>query len=251
MQDWILALAGLPFAVVGLYLFAMLDGIFPPVPSESAVIALAALSVSGGHPNLVLVLVAAAAGAFTGDQLAYTVGRRVDVRRLPILCGPRGHAVLDRAEQALTHRGPSFLLAARYVPGGRVAANLMAGALHYPRRRFVGLTAVGAVSWSLFSAAIGIGAGTWLIGRPVLAIGIGIAGGIIVGLLVDRLLQQRQNRAQRLRTAPVAKSVASGQRPAGPRTRAQREPAHESQDVRGPGRTPSSTLLGDRDISAT
>ena len=197
MQDWMIGLAASPFAYLGLYLFAALDGLFPPIPSESAIIALAATTVSNGRPNLALVLLAGAAGAFTGDQLAYAIGRRVDVRRLPLLRGPRGRAALDRAAQALTQRGPSFLLAARYVPGGRVAANLMAGALHYPRRRFAGLTAVGAVGWSLYCAAFGIGAGAWFAGHTLLAIGVGVAGGIVVGLVVDWLLRRQRSRTQR------------------------------------------------------
>lgn len=185
MQDWILPLAASPLVYLGLYLFAALDGLFPPLPSEAAIIALAALSVSNGSPNLILLLATAAAGAFTGDQIAYAIGRRVDVRDLPFLRRPRGRRTLDRAEQALKHRGPSFILAARYIPGGRVAVNLAAGALGYPRRRFTALTAIAALMWSLFSAAIGIGAGAWLADDPLIAISVGVAGGIVTGLVVD------------------------------------------------------------------
>ncbi len=69
-----------PLVYLGLYPFAMLDGFFPPVPSERAIIALAALSISGSSANLARILISAAAGAFTGDQIAYRIGSRVDVR---------------------------------------------------------------------------------------------------------------------------------------------------------------------------
>jgi membrane-associated protein len=82
VQNWILALAASPLVYLGMYLFAVIDGFFPPIPSESLAIALAALSVSTGRPNLALIILFAATGAFTGDQIAYTIGKRLDVRRI-------------------------------------------------------------------------------------------------------------------------------------------------------------------------
>lgn len=201
MQDWILALAASPLVYVGLYLFAVIDGFFPPIPSESAVIALAALAVATGKPSLVLVILVAAAGAFTGDQIAYAIGRRLDVRRMRGLRGARGQRTLDWAERTLARRGPSFILAARFIPVGRVAVNVTAGAVGYPRRRFVGLTAIAGVSWSVYSAAIGIGAGSWFRGHPVWAIVVGVVLGLVVGLALDWTLGRLQDR--KLRSGPA------------------------------------------------
>jgi membrane protein DedA with SNARE-associated domain len=162
------------------------------MPSESVIIALAALSVSTGTPNLTLVLLAAAAGAFTGDQIAYAAGGRIDVRRLRILRNPRGQRAIDCAERALARRGPSFILAARFVPIGRVAVNLTAGAVRYPRRRFVGLTALAAVAWSLHSVVIGLLAGAWIQDQPLVAITVGVVGGLLSGLALDWGLRHRR-----------------------------------------------------------
>ena len=41
---------------------------------NAVVIALASLSVAHGEPNLALIMVAGALGAFTGDQIAYAIG---------------------------------------------------------------------------------------------------------------------------------------------------------------------------------
>ena len=202
MQDWILALAASPLVFLGLYVFATIDGFFPPIPSESVVIALAALAMSSGQPNLALIIVVAAAGAFSGDQIAYAFGKSLDVRRFPILRGPRGQRTLDWAERTLARRGPSFILAARYIPVGRVAVNMTAGAVGYSRRRFAQLTAIAAVSWALYSAAIGVGAGVWLKGHPLLAVVVGIAGGLLIGLAVDWALTRLQDRKRR-RDGPV------------------------------------------------
>ena len=190
MEQWALDLAGSPLVLPVMYLFATIDGFFPPIPSESLVIALASLSVSTGKPALLLVILTAAVGAFTGDQIAYTIGTRVTVRSLRIFRSARAQAALDWAERSLTERGASFIIAARYIPIGRVAVNLTAGALHFPRRRFVGLAAIAAVTWACYSAAIGVGAGRALQGHPVIAVVVGVAGGMVVGLLVDTVLSR-------------------------------------------------------------
>ncbi|MBO1752313.1 VTT domain-containing protein [Actinotalea sp. BY-33] len=190
LEDWLVALAGAPWALVVLYLLTVVDGIFPPVPSESAVIALAALAVSTGEPALWLVAAVAAAGAFSGDLLAFSIGRHIPVRRMRLLASPRAQRMVDRAERALAHRGAAFILAARYVPVGRVAVNLTAGSVGYPRRRFTGLAALAGISWSVYSVLLGVGAGVWFADHPVLAVVVGVLGGLLLGLVLDALLRR-------------------------------------------------------------
>lgn len=190
LEEWILALAGSGWIYLGIYVFATIDGFFPPIPSESVVIAVAAMAAVGEGPNLGLLVAAAAAGAFTGDQIAYAVGTRIDVHRVRFLRGRRGRAALAWAEHALAHRGSSFILAARYIPVGRVAVNMTAGALGYRRPRFVALTALAAVTWAAYGTAIGVGAGAWLHDHPLLAVVAGIVVGIVLGLLIDWLLRR-------------------------------------------------------------
>jgi len=192
VYDWLLALADSPWVYLALFSVATIDGFFPPVPSEPVVIALAALSVSAGTPNLGLVLLVATAGAFAGDLIAYAVGSHIDLRRIRILQNPRGQRAVSSARHALARRGTSLILAARFVPVGRMAVNLTAGAIGYPRRRFVGLTALAAVTWSLYSVAIGLLAGAWVQDRPLVAIAVGVAGGILSGFVLDRALERRQ-----------------------------------------------------------
>jgi len=210
LEDWALALAGSPWVFVVMYAFATIDGFFPPLPSESLVIALAAMSASSGEPNLAILLVVAALGAFTGDQVAYQIGTKVHVRNLRLLRSKRGQASLDWAEHALDRRGASFIIAARYIPVGRVAVNMSAGALGYPRRRFVALTAVAAVMWAAYSAAIGIASGAFLQGHPVIAVGVGVVGGVVLGFLVDWVLRRwhgRQDQSMNKITDEASKDV--------------------------------------------
>lgn len=191
MEQWTLELAGSPWIFPVLYAFATIDGFFPPIPSESVVIALTSLSVSTGRPLLWLVVVVAALGAFTGDQIAYQIGKHVRVRELRVFRGRRGQAVLDWAEKALATRGAAFIIAARYIPIGRVAVNMSAGALGFSRRRFVLLTGIAAVTWALYSTAIGVGAGHVLgHDNPVLGVVVGVVGGLAIGLVVDWVLRR-------------------------------------------------------------
>jgi membrane protein DedA with SNARE-associated domain len=188
--EWALELAASPWIFVALFAFAVVDGFFPPVPSESVVIALASLSVSTGSPALWVVVVVAALGAFVGDQVAYQIGTTVQVRRLRAFRGRRGQAVLDWAERALRTRAASFIIAARYIPVGRVAVNMTAGALGFRRRRFVLLTGIAAVTWAGYSVLIGVGTGAVLGHAPLVGVAVGVVGGVVVGLVVDWALRR-------------------------------------------------------------
>lgn len=188
MSDWAVALVGTPWVFLALYAFAAVDGFFPPIPSESVIIALAALFIVNDTPDFWFLGIAAAAGAFTGDQIAYSIGRRIPVQRLRFMQGERARKALHWAEHALATRGASFIIAARYVPIGRVAVNMTAGATGYSRARFSGLVGIAAVSWSIYSIALGVGAGVWLGDQPLLAVLVGVVGGVLLGVVVDQIL---------------------------------------------------------------
>ncbi|UZN02215.1 DedA family protein [Cellulomonas sp. S1-8] len=207
LEQWVLDLAASPWVFAALFGFATIDGFFPPIPSESVVIALASLSTSTGSPLLWGVVLVAALGAFVGDQIAYQIGTVVRIRELRVFQGRRGHALLDWAERALLTRGAAFIIAARYIPVGRVAVNMTAGALGFRRRRFVLLTAIAALSWALYSTAIGIGTGAVLGDSPLVGVVAGVVGGFVIGLGVDWVL--RRWLGFTARTVPTAATVAT------------------------------------------
>src|SRR5659263_656750 len=134
MESWILALSSSPWVYPALTGFAIIDGFFPPIPSESAVIALAAQAKTSGAPNLLLVILFAAVGAWCGDQIAYQIGSMVNPRTLRILRGERAQKALDWAEHALEHRGPAFIIAARYVLFGNDAVTIAVCTVQFARR---------------------------------------------------------------------------------------------------------------------
>lgn len=194
LEIWVLDLAASPWVYAAMFGFATVDGFFPPLPSESVLITLAVSAHSTGVPWLWLVLIAGALGAWSGDQIAYQIGRAIGTERVPFLRSDRGRRIVARAERLLTRRGASFILAARYVPIGRVAVNMTAGAVDYPRRRFMIIAAIASVMWSLYSAGIGILAAAWLGHEPLLAIGVGIVFGVAAGFVIDKVVMWFQRR---------------------------------------------------------
>ena len=189
VEEWVLALSESLWIYPGLFAVSLLDAIFPVVPSESVVIATSTASYQTGSPILVLIFLCAAAGAWCGDQLAYLIGARFDVRRWRIFKRGRWLRTLDWAESQLERRGTTFIIAARFIPMGRVVVNLTAGALRYPHRRFMGVDAVAVSIWAAWSIALGTIAGAiFPEDNLLLSIVVGVVAGVVLGLLVDRIL---------------------------------------------------------------
>jgi membrane-associated protein len=173
-------LMGSPWVYAVLLAFAALDGFFPIVPSESLVIT-AGVFAAAGEPILPLVILAAAAGAFLGDHVAYLVGRtageRLVQRTKP---GTKRRAAFDRAGKLLDVRGGLIIVVCRYIPGARTAITMTAGAVRYRLRSFSTFDGVAALSWGAYSALIGYIGGAAFEDDPFkgLALGLGLALGV-------------------------------------------------------------------------
>ena len=124
--------AAAPWVPAVMLLVALGDALFPPMPSEGVLVALAAVAVAGDGPHLPLLALAAGVGAFLGDGLTFLVGRRFGPQRLHRVTSPRARRLLGGASGTLERRGALVVLTARYVPLGRVAVNLTAGRHRLP-----------------------------------------------------------------------------------------------------------------------
>ena len=195
INDFILAAAGQPWVLLLVFACCLIDGFFPPVPSESVVVGLAAVTASAGVPNPVLLLVVAAAGAFCGDNIAYTIGRSAGTERWAWMRGYRTQRALGWAGRELRKRPASLIMVARFVPIGRVAVNLTAGATGYARSQFIGLTALSAVLWSAYSVGIGMFFGRWFDRNHLLAATIAIICAVLLGIAVDVTLNRLRRQA--------------------------------------------------------
>jgi membrane-associated protein len=195
----VLALAGSAWVYPVVFALVVIDGFFPPLPSETAVVALGALAVSAGTPHPVWLLAVAAMGAVLGDSTAYLIGRRIGLTRFRWQRRPAVVRMNQRARTTLLARPASLLLTARYIPVGRVAVNMTAGATRFPFRRFVPLAILGGFCWASYSVLIGAVAGAWLKHNPLLGALLAVVAALILGLVIDagvsRMLRARRRRA--------------------------------------------------------
>jgi membrane protein DedA with SNARE-associated domain len=170
---------GLVFAL------AALDVLVPILPSESLLVAAAALSASG-RLDVFLVAGAGAAGALLGDNVAFFCGRLLETRmRRWLEATPRRRERLAWAEHQLDRRGGTIIVGARFIPGGRTVTMLAAGLLEMPWRRFVGFDIAAAVIWALYGTAIGYFGGTTFEDQPLIGIGVALALALVAGAAIE------------------------------------------------------------------
>jgi membrane-associated protein len=209
LNHFILSGAGSPLILLAVFLVVTIDGFFPPVPSETIVVALASIGFVTGAPSPWLVLLVAAAGSFVGDNVAFTLGRRLGIDRFRFTRGPRTAKMLGRIRGTLEQRSASMILTARFIPIGRVAVNVLAGSSAFPRRRFVLLTAVSGIGWAAYSLLVGVLAGAWLHDQPLLGAAVAAVAALGIGLLVDRL-SRRVRRPRPAASPRISLGTAAG-----------------------------------------
>ncbi|PZF96999.1 DedA family protein [Micromonospora deserti] len=194
-----------PWVYLAIFAIAVVDGFFPVVPSETAVIT-AGVFAASGQPELVTVIVVAAAGALTGDHVSYAIGRTGGARLLDRLpASGRRRAGVEWARRGIALRGGLILAVARYIPGGRTAVTLTMGAVGFPRRRFLAFDALAAASWGSYSALVGYLGGLAFERDPVRGLLFGLGLALTVTLVVE-VVRWRIRRRRRVSTpveAPV------------------------------------------------
>ena len=195
LNDLIMQAIASPWLYLVLFAVTIVDGFFPPVPSETVLVAAAAVAASTGEGNLLLLGAVAAIGAAIGDNVAFLIGRGLGATRFAWMRRPRVAAAFAHAQHALDRRSATLILGARYIPVGRVAVNMSAGALDFPWRRFLPLSLIAGISWSVFSLVIGLLAGAWIKDQPLLSAGLGIVVALLIGLVIDRIAAARRRRA--------------------------------------------------------
>ncbi|MDX2399937.1 DedA family protein [Microbacterium algeriense] len=194
LNELIMQAIASPWLYLVLLSVTIIDGFFPPVPSETVLVAAAAVATSTGEGNLLLLGVVAAVGAAIGDNIAFWIGRRIGTERFAWMRRPRVAAAFAHAQRALDRRSATLILGARYIPVGRVAVNMTAGGLGFPWRRFLPLSLVAGLSWSAFSLMIGLLAGAWIKDQPLLSAGLGIVVALVIGVVIDRIAAARRRR---------------------------------------------------------
>lgn len=161
-------------AVAGL---AALDMVLPVIPGETAVVA-AGVAATTGRPQLLLVIGAAALVAFTGDHIAYTLGRGAGgplSRHLQTRPASKRARSFAWAQTQLARRGGRVLIASRFLSGVRTATTLTMGLVGYRLRSFTRIDALAAPLWATGCSLLGYTGGAIFPDHPLLGLLAGLA----------------------------------------------------------------------------
>ena len=109
------------------------------------------------------------------------------------------------AAQQLDRRGPTLLVIARFIPGGRTAATFIAGRTAYPLHRFTPTVVFAALLWACFATMLGYIGGSAFHDQTLLATGLGIGLAIGFAALMELVMSWHRRRAQ-----AAAKAVDAG-----------------------------------------
>lgn len=201
---------GSPVSYIVAVLLPALDALIPWLPSETAVIALGAVTAGSSDPRIGLLVALAAFGAFLGDNAAYLVGRRFGPaveRRL--FAGQRGARRRSWAERSLGRFGVRIIIACRFIPGGRTAVTLTCGLIGYSRRKFATATALAGIVWASYAFSLGRLGGKIFEHQPwiglLLALGLAAAASVLIeaGRRVWRWHATTRDRTLRSRPADL------------------------------------------------
>jgi len=142
----------------GVGLLALVETVFPPIPSE-VILPLSGFLAQRGDMDIVLVLIAATMGAYAGAVLLYWLGRRVGEERtvrvlskLPLV----DEQDFRRAAGWLHRHGRSAVFFGRLLPGVRSLISLPAGSTGMHFGTFTVFTLGGTIIWN--GLLIGLGA---------------------------------------------------------------------------------------------
>jgi membrane protein DedA with SNARE-associated domain len=180
-----------PWTYALILAIAAIDALLPLVPSETTAIAAGVLA-GTGDLSIALVIAAAAAGAFVGDSSSYAIGRALRERIGRRLLPARRRAW---AERALASRGGALIIGARFVPGGRTAVTLTAGAIAMPARRYLRLAGLAAVIWAAYAALLGYVGGRAFEEHPWRGLALALGAALVLALLVELARRVRHLRA--------------------------------------------------------
>ncbi len=178
-------LAASPWAYIIMAGILIIDGFFPFVPGETAVVTLAALGAAGHGPIVWVVLIVAVAATMIGDGIAFATGRRIGIQRWGWMRRPRVARAFDWATAGLRRRPVLFLMIAKFVPFARVAVTMTAGAGRLPVRRYLPISFAASTVYTTYHVVVAVFFGTAFAGTPLLGAALAIVAVIVFGLIFE------------------------------------------------------------------
>ncbi len=210
-------LAGLAVNIIdalgelGVGALALLETVFPPIPSE-VVLPLAGFLAQQGRMNVLLVMLAATVGGLLGAYILYFIGHRLGEERairwlskLPLV----DREDFEKASGWFHRHGRSAVLFGRLIPGVRSLISLPAGSARMPVGSFTLYTLIGSTVWNALLVSLG-----WLLGRQYHLVDqysswlnyavYAAAAGVVVWLVLRRVRRVRSARRDRARAGRLA-----------------------------------------------
>jgi len=165
-----------PWLPLALVVLIALDAPFPMLPSETILMTgYAAAFADRDFGAVALLILAALLGCVLGDLLVHTLGRTST--RLLARHVERAGPVAQWVTSTMLTRPLVALVAARFVPSGRLVSTAIAGRVGLPVRRFVPCSVASSSAWGVYMLVAGLLLGPVVADSPLvgLAVGAGMA----------------------------------------------------------------------------
>ncbi|MDN5750843.1 MAG: VTT domain-containing protein [Pseudonocardia sp.] len=169
----------------------LFGSVVPVVPTGAVVGAAAAVAVTTADElSLVLVVLAAVAGALVGDLVTFTAAKAGSAAVLRWVARGQPPERLESVRTQFVARGALLVVVGRLVPAGRIPVLLAAGTLGYPWRRLLPAALLGCVLWTLAYAMLGVVSGG-LFDSPLVA---GLVAAVLVFVVagISALVSRRK-----------------------------------------------------------
>jgi membrane-associated protein len=197
-QSIVDAVSGSDWSYLIVFTIAMLDAFFPIVPSEATAIAAGVVAAGDGGLRVELVIVAAALGAFVGDNISYAGGHFLGERLTRrFFASEKSQKRLKWAEKTLRERGPYLIVVARFIPGGRTITTFTAGFTNAMGwRRFLLFDAIACAIWGSYTVLLGYFGGKSFEEDPWKGLLLAFVVALAVTAMVEAVRYLRHRRAR-------------------------------------------------------
>ena len=198
LTNWLVDVSAARWFLLVIALIALFDSVIPAVPSETTVI-IGGVAAGAGDQHLLLVILAGMIGAFIGDNIAFTIGRRLagPIRRRASRKTSTA-ARLEWAASQIRNRGGLLLVTARFIPGGRTALTISCGLTQQPRPWFLRWVAIAVTIWASYAAVLGAVFGRAFQDNHTAAflVAFGTALGVNIIIEVTRKMRERRHHVE-------------------------------------------------------
>ena len=140
---------------VTLFLFAFIENVFPPSPSD-LVIVIGGTLVGTGDLNFILSLIFTTLGSITGFMLMFYIGSTVDKK---VIHSGRFRFIpinsIEKVEIWFRKYGYMVIVANRFMPGTRAVISFFAGISNLESKKTTLLCFISALAWNIIMLYLG------------------------------------------------------------------------------------------------